>query len=322
MVITKNKRLENAFALICAMVFLWGTAGQGSSLIAAEIKHKGGLATASPERSATAGIASGYISLNGKRLYVHYAYAMAQPNAFDDKKLDIAVLVTEKPLSANELKDAQRLEYVVHKKRNYALFKINDQGKPIYEVIEHPVLEDTRLIMSGTTVAQFVADVLSKDRIQGSFRTGAKKDFSVYTYEINVSFNAQIEKAKLPEPLPDAETGKALPPDGGDPAKAYFAYRLAIEQKDVAAFRRLSQPPTNIEMPDAEMKESLEFMASLVLKDPKVIKGYINTAGDRSALYLIGTEEGEKRYGTIEMIKKNDAWIVKGENWSDIPHQK
>jgi len=315
----QKKILKFAVAVIFAVIFLGrGTFGQVSPVCASE--KKGG--PSSSENQTTAGTASGNVSLNGVKMSLNYAYALAQPNTFDEKKFDIAVLLTEKPVSEGELKDAAGLEYVVQKKHNYALFKINDQGKPIYEVIEHPVLKNTRLMMSGFTWAQFAPKVFSKDRIEGSFKTSAETAFSGYKYEISVTFNARVQQAKLPEPLPDAKTGKALPSDGGAPAKAYLAYRKAIEKKDIAAVRRLFQMPAGVGVTDEEIKDSLEFLASAAPKNLKISKGYVSSAGDRAVVYCSGTEEGEKLYGTIGFIRKNDAWVVTDESWSNTPPEK
>lgn len=318
-----DNRLGSASAaLVAVIILICGAFGQGSPVLAIEKKQKGGPSMASPEGPAAAGTASGYVSLNGVKLILNHAYALAQPNTFDEKKLDIAVLLTEKPLPEGALRDVQGMEYVTHKKHNYVLFKINDQGKPIYEVIEHPVLKDTRLMMSGFTWAEFASEAFGKGRIQGSFRTPAATDFSGYKYEINVKFSAQVQQANLPEPLPDAKTGKALPTGGGAPAKAYFAYRKAIETKDVAGIRRLFQLPAGVEVTDDEINESLDVMSAAAPKNLKLTKGYSNTAGDRAAVYFVGTEEGEKLYGTVRMIKKNDQWMVAEEVWSNVPPEK
>ena len=187
---TRDTRLKSVLAILFVIITFSGEMfGQGSYILAHDKKY-GGSPLASSEKQTAAGTASGNISLNGVKISLNYAYALAQPNAFDEHKLDIAVLLTEKPVSEDELKDVAGLEYVAYQKHNYALFNINDQGKPIHEVIEHPVLENTRLMMSGFTLAEFVSRVFGKDRIEGSFTTRAETDFSGYKYQVAVNFNA------------------------------------------------------------------------------------------------------------------------------------
>jgi len=319
---SQSNSFKFVLAVLCAVITLReGNLDQASSVYASE-KTPGGAYLASSEDQTPAGTASGTVSLNGVKINVHYAYAFAQPNTFDEKKLDIAVLLTEKPVSEDDLKDVARLEYVAQKRHNYALFKINDQGKPIYEVIEHPVLKNTRLMMSGFTVAQFVSKVFSRECVAGSFITGGKADFSGYEYEMSVNFTAQIQQAKLPEPLPDDASGKALPPGGGDPVKAYRAYRKAIEKKDIAAIRKLLQMPAGVAVTDDNIRDSLDFMASSSPKNPKITKDYVSNAGDRAVVYVSGTREGEKLYGTIGLARKDGLWMVTEEKWSDMPPTK
>lgn len=306
-------------ALSAVIVFGAEPFGGKSSVLASEKQFKGGKRMSA---SKTEGSATGHLSLNGKKIELNHAYALAQPNAFDEKKLDIAVLLTEQPIPESEFKGIEGLEFIAHKIQNYAFFKINDQGKSIHEMIRHPMLKETRLVMSGFTRAQWVPQTLNKELIEGSFKTEGSQDFSGYQYEISVKLSAPIQKAKLPEPLPDEKTGKALPSDGGDPAKAYFAYRKAIEKRDVVAIRKLFQPPAGIEFSDDKIKANLEFMESMSPKNGKFTKGYANSAGDRAVVYLSATEKNEKLYGTIVLIKKGNTWMVAEEGWSDTPPKR
>ena len=80
--------------------------------------------------------------------------------------------------------------------------------------------------------------------------------------------------------------------------------------------------PAGFEATDEQMKEGIEFLASAAPKNLKITKGYINASGDRAVVYLTGTEEAEKLYGTIGLIKKNEAWVVTEEHWSNSPLKK
>lgn len=52
-----------------------------------------------PGDSPAPGTASGTFSIDGKSIQVRYAYAMAQPNSFEEKKTDTAILVTDRPVA-------------------------------------------------------------------------------------------------------------------------------------------------------------------------------------------------------------------------------
>jgi FKBP-type peptidyl-prolyl cis-trans isomerase (trigger factor) len=78
-------------------------------------------------------------------------------------------------------------------------------------------------------------------------------------------------------------------------------------------------PADRPEMSDSKMKKMLEFMAEMMPKDTKITRGYVK--GDRAVLYLEGTTDGEKQFGTVELGKKGKVWKVVKEKWSDKPPQ-
>ena len=102
----------------------------------------------------------------------------------------------------------------------------------------------------------------------------------------------------------------------------YSNKSMRDKNKDIAAIRKLFQMHAGVEATDEQMKEGIEFLASAAPKNLKITKGYINTSRDRAVVYLTGTEEAEKLYGTIGLIKKNEAWVVTEEHWSNAPLKK
>jgi len=105
---TKDTSLKYVLAILFAIITFSGEMFGQNSYVFASDKKQGGSPMASSENQTTAGTASGNISLNGIKISLNYAYALAQPNAFDENKLDIAVLLTEKPVSEDELKGLRR----------------------------------------------------------------------------------------------------------------------------------------------------------------------------------------------------------------------
>jgi hypothetical protein len=152
-----------------------------------------------------AGTASGTLTLNGKSVPLRYAYAMAQPNTFDASKNDTAILLTEKPLpegAIDEIGDLQEAAHDVIRGRKHegmAYFKINNAGKPIYELIDHPALlggQYRQIQMSGFTHADFAPKQMGPDRVEGTFATSKPEDFMSYKYEIKVAFSAPLMNAR------------------------------------------------------------------------------------------------------------------------------
>jgi hypothetical protein len=174
-------------------------------------------------------------------------------------------------------------------------------------------------MMSGFTQAKFVSKKMTKDGVEGSFVTVKAEDFLDHKYEIKVDFSAPVLQAKRPAPLPDAKTGEALPQDGGEPGEAYRAYLKAIRDKDIAALRKMAPAPEP-EMSDSELRQGVELMAALSPSDLKITRGYVK--GDRAVLYLEGTFEGEKQFGTVELVKKGPDWMLEKEHWSNTPPKK
>ncbi len=266
-----------------------------------------------------AGTASGMLTINGKGIPLKYSYAMEQPNTFDAAKNDIAVLLTENPLPEEALTGIADLRDATRKQHGWAFFKINSVGKPIYEVIDHPSTNG-QISMSGFTHAGFSAREMGKDRVTGSFATSKPEDFMTYKYEIKAEFSAPLLKATLPEPLPDAKTGKALPAGGGEPGKAYNAHRKAIRDKDVAAIRRTAPSSQAKDMSDSDLENMIDFMTTISPGAPKITKGYVKE--NRAVLYVEGVHEGEMRYATVELAREGKKWYVVEEKWSNTPLKK
>jgi hypothetical protein len=61
----------------------------------------------------------------------------------------------------------------------------------------------------------------------------------------------------------------------------------------------------------------LALAVAMTPKDVKITEGYVR--GDRGLLYVTGMLDKEKKYGTIEMARKDGEWVVVNQIWSDTP---
>jgi hypothetical protein len=265
------------------------------------------------------GQASGSFSLDGQAITLRYARAMSQPSRFDETKRDLAILLTEAPVPEAALAGQPDLERVGRDLKVFAFFKLDDSGKPIEEVLAHPALGAGRLQMSGFTHATFNPVVVRKDRVEGVFETAQVEDFAGHKYRINVAFNSLIRQATLPEPLPDARTGKRLPADGGEPGQAYLQWDAAVQKRDLATIRRL-KPASMPDASDEALRKTLAVLAEMSPKEIKLVEGF--QKGDLAALYLTGSEDGQKQYGTVRMEKSGGVWRAVDQKWSDRPPKK
>jgi len=55
-------------------------------------------------------------------------------------------------------------------------------------------------------------------------------------------------------------------------------------------------------------------------KNPKITDGYAKEG--KAVLYVEGTVEGEKEYGTVELVRKENMWGIVKESWSNSPPKK
>jgi hypothetical protein len=261
------------------------------------------------------GAASGGFALDGKIIALHYAYAMRQQSDFDEKKTDTAILLTEVPVSDKTLEGLKDLEAAARGKDNSLLLKLDDGGHAIREVVHHSVLGETSLQMSGMTHSEVRIASQSKDSISGSAATTGEEKFLEYRYKSDVTFHARIRDAVREPPVPDAKTGRKLPPGGGEPGKAWMALHDAILKRDLATVKKLAGTGSMPELSDEDLKKGLELMVLMSPEKAVFEDGYV--AGDDAVLYLTGTQEGEKQYGTVRMTRAGGTWRPAGEKWSN-----
>jgi hypothetical protein len=271
--------------------------------------------TARAADSLAAGSASGNFSVDGKAVALHHAYAMRQPDDFDEKKIDMAILLTENPVSDKTLEALKDLESASGEKGSSLFLKFDDAGHAIREVIHHSALGEKSLQMSGMTNSEVRIVSQSKDSISGSAATPKEGKFLEHRYKSDVTFNAQIRDAVREPLVPDAKTGKKLPPGGGEPGKAWMALHEAILRRDLAAVKRMSRPGEMSDLSDEDLKKGLELLAIMSPEKVVIEEGYVG--GDDAVLYMTGMQGGERQYGTVRLARAGGTWRPAGEKWSN-----
>jgi hypothetical protein len=278
-------------------------------------------AAAQSAAAGSAGTASGTFSVDGKSVQLKYAYAMTQPNTFDEKKTDTAILLTDKPVPDADLAAAKELGRAVMggAGRNAVLFEIDESGRAMREVVRHESLGEASLQMSGMTHADVKLSSRTGGRVEGTAETKEPEDFVKHKYAIHAKFSAPVRAARRDPPAPDAKTGKKLPKGGGEPGKAYLSFEDMIRRKDVAGLRKL-KPAGVADMTDEDLKAGLELMAAMTPEKIAVDDGYID--GDQAVLYVSGMHEGKKQYATVRMQRSDGVWRPADQKWSDKPPEK
>jgi len=142
-------------------------------------------------------------------------------------------------------------------------------------------------------------------------------------YELDLSFNGAIKEG--PNAPVTAKNGKPLPPDGGDPARAFLKYRKAILEatnfEELQQIGKESRRASDKEEPriqddprfDTPEKKKLMMQKMFELEkafeaidDLKITGGFVNS--DRATLAFTGTRDGYEVSGRSNMHLENGQW--------------
>jgi hypothetical protein len=173
------------------------------ALTAVVLAGAAALATAAaPPAGHAPGQAKGTITVNGKAVTLTHAYAALEPNPFDDKKSDIVVVLTDRPLPAaamgGDLSDAATSV------PTWLRLKLRDDpdvakafGRERWVIgnrtLGHEVLKAQTLQTSPDFSTKLDAVALGTDRVEATAYTdGVQAQFDD-TFEYRVSFNAKVK---------------------------------------------------------------------------------------------------------------------------------
>jgi len=258
--------------------------------------------------AAMAGTAKGTFTANGKKFDLKYAYATFMKNPFDKKKTDVFVVVTDKDIPPGAQFD------------EFALMGLADQGISGFTV----EIQADKSVDSGTLFSpafkkmhQFSSigkqklelTAMTKDRIAGTVSMPAD-DFFDEKYQFTATFDLPIE-AKTPA-KPVALKGTKLPSDGGEPAKAWQAYRKAIQSGDIAAIRKSVAKELQKDTEDPDFKKMLSVIQAMQPKKVKVNGGSVD--GDTATLLVTSLDE-KNTNGTITLRNEGGQWKLAKEDW-------
>jgi len=263
------------------------------------------------------GTATGTVTVDGKVMEVHYAYAVAQPLRSNASLIETIVLLTEKPLPEGTLGGENDLwGAVAGKHPGWVYYSVLADGKPHKEALEHSAFPGRVPQRIGPRPGQRF-EGLGSDRIFGSVDTpGVEKLGSFAAYEAHVRFNAPMVGSGAAATVAFARAGQPLPPDGGEPGKAYVALCQAIQRNDPVALRGLGMGG-QVKLPPAQVEMMLKGLTAAWPANPKLVDGFI--MGDRALLHVTGVREKATLYGTIEMEKRAGGWVVTNTTWDDKP---
>lgn len=142
---------------------------------------------------------------------------------------------------------------------------------------------------------------LAEGRLAGTV-TGGGKDRS---FEVT-----------LDVPIASDDHGPVLPPDGGDPGKAYLAYHAALIKGDLPAIRTLLPPDRLQQWEKAQASGNLPKFLNYLreehgLRSVKVGKGWAK--GDRAVLLVAGEGPSGPVAGEVTLLREKGTWRVDDE---------
>lgn len=254
-----------------------------------------------------AGSVKGTMTVNGKTFTLSHAYATTKPNPFDKTKTDAYVVLSDKELPAEAVHDSFAMMEAVDKVKPSALaLEINEDHQINSSMIYSPAFKKMdQVSAAGNQKVEIKA--WDATHIAGSV-TVAKDDFFDEEFGYSVTFDVPLEAKPAPKALP----GKPLPAGGGEPGKAFEAYRKAMAAGDLAAIKKLVSAENAKQMSSPEFKEMFDVIRAMQQKNIKITGGAVD--GDSATLTAISLDE-KNTTGTIAMVREGGAWKMAKESW-------
>jgi hypothetical protein len=255
---------------------------------------------------------SGTLYQDGKPLALVSAYAYRGPDPFDKTKEITTVIFSDKKIDAAAANAAANRGEAVEdqlRRANATRVELNLEGDGSFQ--------NVNIVSGGSSGSQsgsgwFTLHLARNDakRVEGTFESNDEADKkSGRFYDLKFA----LDIAGPPD------LGAALPPGGGEPAKAYMAYLAALKKGDIDALAKTMTTERSREIlahrNDPDFKVMFGFIQDSAIRDPKVTKGF--SKGDSATLELAGKDgDGNSATSTATMTKEGGSWRVAKESMS------
>ncbi|MBL8111761.1 MAG: DUF4878 domain-containing protein, partial [Acidobacteria bacterium] len=257
-----------------------------------------------PDAGLAAGQAKGTFTMNGKATPLTHAYAIAEPGAFDKKKEDIRVILSNRELTKTNVEEWSDRMRLVDEGLECVEIVFNAEGNIISGEFRHKAKS-----FSSTGRHVFDKSVLNAQMVAG--RLSAPEDeFFGTTYAYDAAFKANVIRKEKPKPVSPAAAAAATK---SAPGVAYLAYVKALRAGDIPSLTKLVAKERAEMMKAPEFKEQLGLVQALMPKDIKIVDG--KEEGATATLTLVGKEDASTSRGTATLVKEDGAWKVQKESW-------
>lgn len=263
-----------------------------------------------------AAIGDGTLTVNGKTVKLTHSYATTRKNSFDKKKTDVLVLFTDRELPADVLKDDFGVMEASMKTPFSGVSAQFDSDKQVTsgQVFSPNLKKMDQFSSTGTQKLELTTNTSA--RVAGKLYMPKEDDFFDNKYQYTINFDVPIVTAAAMKAMEPAPKGKPLPADGGDPKKAYDAYRKAMAAGDMAKLHDAIVPEHAKQMDDPDFKKMFPLMQQLQPKNVKYLNGTID--GDTATLNVSSKDGKENQTGTVTMVKLGGKWKLDKESWKSV----
>jgi hypothetical protein len=254
------------------------------------------------------GTAKGNFVLDGKTYEIDSVQARTDENPFEKSKQDILVLLTDEPVEETDF-DLFNLDSLAESGQIHGILIRLDNERHATGLIVLGTVQ-----RSGNSVCDFESTKFDLSRVAGKVYLDKPDESFGRKYTFNIEFDTEV-KDKVVSAV-DENSGTPLPPDGGEPGKAFREYEKAIESGKLQELKKYLAPEQAKKLDDPQAANMLGLMKMMRAKDVKIVKGLLQ--GDRAILTVEGKDpvSNGKTEGTVKMLKLKDQWVLEKESWT------
>jgi len=272
------------------------------------------LLSASVAYATDPGTASGTMTVGGKKTQLRYAVAKTTENAFDKKKTDIVVLLSNVPVTVEEFTSiGKMMDLSGSGKLTGVEVEITPEKKIISGMLYSPDFRLQGNSFSAVGMHEFESAKLTKDEAAGKLATSHESSFNNVKFSYSATFDAVVKQPKAE--TPPKLKGTPVPAGGGEIGKSYLAFVQSVQKGNMpAVLSGVSAERARQMNDDPDFKKLFPLMQMMEPKNIKVTGGAVD--GDSATLTATGTSDGAPAAGTITMVREGGKWKVSKESWS------
>ena len=262
---------------------------------------------------ADAGKIDGTMTVNGKTTKLKHALALTRPDPFDKKKKATYVIATDVEVPQSVLADDMGLmEFTMKTPINGVEWLINGEKQVVSLQIHSTNLKKKMDQFSSVGEQKLDLTALTPTHVAGRLYLPKAGEFFEEAYQYDIKFDLPVSEVKPPDPKADLK-GTMLPPGGGEPGKAYDAYRKVLLAGNLPALKKAVSKDRQKDFDDPDFKKMFPLIQEMTPKTLKITAGSVD--GDTATLLAEAKEKQETSTGKITMVKEGGAWKVAKEEW-------